>query len=126
MEHLELNQVALREDMNVMIHKVGQMLEALLALSKNNFQHVIIENVDPTSGFTVVNNPLYDSPPQMDDHIWPQLVYIAISNKIPIVKGHSTVQVGHIPPPNSTEKSQFAHYAQNPQEVHPTINVRTH
>lgn len=71
MERLEQNQVMLREDMNAMNSKVEHMLEALLALSKNNFQHAIIENVDTTSSFTVVNNPMYDFPQQMDDPIQP-------------------------------------------------------
>lgn len=55
--------------MGVINHKVGPMFEDLIPSSKNNFQHVVTGNVDPTSGFTVVNNPLYDSPLQMDDHI---------------------------------------------------------
>lgn len=81
----------LREDMYTMNHKVGQMLEALLAFSKNNFQHVITGNVDPTSGFTMVNNPLHDSPPQMDDLIEHKPLYNALTSKIPTVQGHSTV-----------------------------------
>lgn len=43
--------------------KMEQIFEALLGLSKNNFQHVVVENIDPTSGFTVVTNLMYDSPP---------------------------------------------------------------
>lgn len=114
---MELNQVVLREDIDAMNHKVGQMLEAQLALLKNNFQHVVTENVDRTSRFTMVNNPLYNSPPQMDDSIQPQSAHNTISNKIHMVQGHSTIQVGHIPPPHTTE---------NPQEVDPVINVTTH
>lgn len=45
------------------------MLEALLDFPKNNFQYAITENVDPTLGFTMVTNPMYNSPPQIDDPI---------------------------------------------------------
>ncbi|CAL5191465.1 unnamed protein product [Lathyrus oleraceus] len=117
MEHLELNQVVLRKETYAMNHKVGKMLEALLALSKNNFQLTIIESVDHILGFPVVNNPLYDSPPQMDDHIQPQPARNYISNKIPMVQGQPIVQVGHVPPHHDTK---------NPHEVDPVINVRTH
>lgn len=63
MERLELNQVVLREDIDVMKGKMDQMLEALLDMSKNNFQHVVMENVGHTSGFNMVTNPMYDSHP---------------------------------------------------------------
>lgn len=58
-----------REDVNIIKEKMGQMLEALLDFPKNNFQYAITENVDPTLGFTMVTNPMYNSPPQIDDPI---------------------------------------------------------
>lgn len=100
---MELNQVVLREDMDVMNRKVGQMLEALLALPRNNVQHVVMEKVDPTSVFTVENNPLYDSHTQMDDPIQPQPTHNIVSNKIPMVQRCPIVQAEHIPPPHATE-----------------------
>lgn len=117
MERLELNRVVLREDMDAMNYKVDQKLEALLALSKNNFQHAVTENVDPTSGFTVVNNPLYISSIQLDDPIQPQPAHNALSNKIPMVQGHLITQAGHIRLPRVTK---------NPKGVDPMINVITH
>lgn len=42
------------------------MLEAQLAQSKNNLHHAIMENVGPTSGFTVMTNLMYDHPPDYD------------------------------------------------------------
>lgn len=39
--------------------KMDQMLEVLLAHSKNNLQYVVTENIGPTSDFTVMNNPMY-------------------------------------------------------------------
>ncbi|XP_058768881.1 uncharacterized protein LOC131642679 [Vicia villosa] len=117
MEQLEQDQVVLREDIDAMNHKVGQMLEALLALSKNNVQHPVIENVDPTSGFTVVNNPIYDSPPEMDDPIQPQTVHTAVSNQIHAMQEHSTIQDMHIPPPHAAKMSQCA-------QTNPMINIK--
>lgn len=49
MERLEKNQVKLRKDVNNMKGKMDQILEAMLAQSKNNLQHVIIENVGSTT-----------------------------------------------------------------------------
>lgn len=40
--------------------KVDQMSEAMLAQSKNNLQHVVAENIDSPSGFTIRTNPMYD------------------------------------------------------------------
>lgn len=85
--------------MYAMNHKVGHMMEALLALSKNNYHHIVTKNVDPTLGFTMVNNPLYNSIPQMDDPIQSQPAHKDVSDKIPMVQGHSIIQAGHTPPP---------------------------
>lgn len=46
--------------------KVDQMLEVMLAQSKNNLQHVVTENVGSPSGFTVMTNPMYDLLPDYD------------------------------------------------------------
>lgn len=62
MDHLEHNQVELRKHMNHMKGKMDQMLEALLAQSKNNLHHYVTENVGAISGFTIMNNPMYDLP----------------------------------------------------------------
>lgn len=71
MEWLEPNQVDLREDMDVVKGKVDHMLEAFLSISKNNIQHVVTENIGPTSDFTMMTNPMYNlspdyAPPQVD------------------------------------------------------------
>lgn len=63
MERLEQNQVEMRKDMKDMKVKMHQMLEALIARSKNNLQHVITENIGPTSGFIMTTNQIYDLPP---------------------------------------------------------------
>src|SRR3954466_6385333 len=118
MEQLEQNQVVLREDIDAMNHKVGEMLEALLALLKNNVQHPVIENIYPTLGFTVVSNPIYDSPPEMDDPIQPHPVHTAVSNQIPTMQGHSTIQDAHIPPSHATKMCQYA-------QINPMINIKT-
>lgn len=44
--------------------KVDKILEALLTMSKNNIHHAIKENDGPTSGFTVVTNPMFSLPPK--------------------------------------------------------------
>lgn len=67
---------------------IDQMLQALLALMKNNFQHAVTENVDPTPGFTLVTNPMYDSPPQVNNPIQRQSVHNIVYDKIPTVHGH--------------------------------------
>ncbi|CAL5208153.1 unnamed protein product [Lathyrus oleraceus] len=63
MERLEPNQVELKEDTDAVKGKVDQMLEAFLSISNNDIQHVITENIGPTSDFTMVTNPKYDLPP---------------------------------------------------------------
>lgn len=65
MESYKHNKVWLGEDINIVKGKVNQMLEAL---SKNNLQHAVMENVDPALGFTVVTNQMYGLPP---DHAPP-------------------------------------------------------
>lgn len=40
--------------------KINQMLEAMLAKSKDNLQHVVTENVGSPSGFTIMTNLMYD------------------------------------------------------------------
>lgn len=70
MEHLEQNQVELREDMDVVKGKVDQMLEAMLAMSKNNLQHVVKENIRHALGFTMVTNSMYGLPLTMLLHKW--------------------------------------------------------
>lgn len=90
MERLEHNQGELSENMDVMKGKVEQILEALLAMSKNNLQHVITENGGPTSDFTVATNPMYGlppdyTPPQEDYPTQPQHVHITISNEVHIM-----------------------------------------
>lgn len=59
MKRLEKNQVEMRMDMNNIKGNMYQMLEVMLAQSKNNLQHAITENVGATSSFTMMTNPLY-------------------------------------------------------------------
>lgn len=54
------------KDMNNMKANVDQMLETTLAQSKNNLQHVIIENVGSSLRFTIITNPMYDPLPDHD------------------------------------------------------------
>ena len=98
-EQLEHNQVVMKEDLDVVKDKVNQMLEAMLASSKNNVQDAATDHVDSMSGFTVMSNPMYDSPLHVDDPIQPQLVLNVLSNAIPTVQRQSTVQEDCIPHP---------------------------
>lgn len=70
MDYLEQNQVEIRNDMDAMKSKMEHMLDDLLAQPKNNPQHPIIENIGPTSGFTMMTNPVYGFPP---DYAPPQV-----------------------------------------------------
>ncbi|KAL5078914.1 hypothetical protein RYX36_007335 [Vicia faba] len=53
---------------------MNQIFEAMIASSKNNFQDVLTDHVDPMSSFTMMSNPMYDSPLWMDDPIQPQIL----------------------------------------------------
>lgn len=90
MDQLEKNQVELIKDTNVIKGNMDHMLKFFLARSKNHFQHAAVENVSPSSGFTVVTNPMYSLPlgyipPQVRIHTQPHPVHILVSNKVPIM-----------------------------------------
>ena len=121
-DQLEHNQVVIREDLEGVKDKVDQMLEAMLASSENNAQDA---TTDSMSGFTVMSNPMYDSPLHVDDLIQPQLVLNVQSNAIPTVQRQSTVQEGCIPHPQAAKKPRFANYVQNPQGTNSMVNTRS-
>src|ERR1051325_1558599 len=123
-DQLEHNQVVIREDLEGVKDKVDQMLEAMLASSENNVQDTATDHVDSISGFTVMSNPMYDSPLHVDDSIQPQLVLNVLSNAIPTVQRQSTVQEGCIPHPQAAKKPRFANYVQNPEGTNSMVNTR--
>src|ERR1044072_8780852 len=100
------------------------MLKATLASSKNNVQDAATDHVHSMSSFTVMSNPMYDSPLQVDDPIQPQLVLNVLSNTIPTVQRQSTVQEDCIPHPQAAKKPRFANYVQNPQGTNSMVNTR--
>lgn len=66
------------------------MLEVVVAMLKNNLQHVFVENVGPPSSFIMVTNPMYYltpeyPPPQVDIPTQPQIMHIPIANVAPVV-----------------------------------------
>src|ERR1043165_9316968 len=119
-DQLEHNQVVMREDLEGVKDKVDQMLEAMLASSENNVQDAATDHVDSMLGFTVISNPMYDSPLHVNDPIQPQLML----NAIPAVQRQSNVQEDYIPHPQAAKKPRFANYMQNPQGTNSMVNTR--
>src|ERR1051325_6678171 len=116
-DQLEHNQVVIREDLEGVKDKVDQMLEAMLASSENNAQDA---TTDSMSGFTVISNPMYNSPLHVDDPIQPQLML----NAIPTVQRQSTIQEDCIPHPQAAKKPRFDNHVQNPRGTNSMVNTR--
>lgn len=123
-DQLEHNQGVIREDREGVKDKVDQMLEAMLASSENNVGDAATDHVDSMSGFTVMSNPMYDSPLHVDDPIQPQLVLNVLSNAISTVQRQSTVQEDCIPHPQAAKKPRFDNYVKNPQGTNSMVNTR--
>src|ERR1044072_23506 len=119
-DQLEHNQVVMREDLEGVKDKGDQMLEAMLTSSEDNVQDA---TTDSTSGFTIVYNPMYDTPLHVDDPIQPQLVLNVQSNAVPAVQRQSTVQEGCTPHPQAAKKPRFDNYVQNPQGTNSMVNT---
>src|ERR1044072_4895343 len=119
-DQLEHNQVVIREDLEGVKDKVDQMLEAMLASSEDNVQDA---TTDSTLGFTVMYNPMYDSPLHVDDPIQPRLVLNALSHVIPTVQRQSTIREDCIPHPQAAKKPRFANYVQDPQGTNSMVNT---
>ncbi|KAI5389440.1 hypothetical protein KIW84_074916 [Lathyrus oleraceus] len=108
MEHLKHNQVELRKDMK---GKMDQMLEALLAHSKNNLQHAATKNVGSISGFIMITNPVYGFLSDYDllrVNIPTRHVHVMVSNEVPIRKDNPNVHVDE-------EDHQYAFFMPNSQ-----------
>src|ERR1044072_275733 len=123
-DQLEHNKVVMREDLEGVKDKVDQMLEAMLASSENNVADATTDHVDSMSGFTVMSNPMYDSPLHVDDPIQPQLVLNALSNAIPTVQRQSTGHEDCISHPHAAKKPRSVNYVQDPQGTSSMVNTR--
>lgn len=112
--------------MNDMKGKTEMMLEALLAQSKNNLQHVITDNVGSTSGFTLMTNPMYgllsDYPPsQMDVPTQSQSVHIPLSNEVPIMPENPNIHIDEEGPQFTRSMPKFQNAHLLTKQEHPRI-----
>lgn len=84
----------MRQNIGVIKVQVDRMLEIVLAMSKENLQHVVANNVCPPSGFTIVTNSMYGVSPeyplsQLEASTQPLPVHILISNEVSIMPENS-------------------------------------